>query len=157
MVVVVVVVEDEEMAPSNLLHHHPSGTWDTLAWVGSSHLKNTRTIKWEGWRAGTHLQVVAHLLAVGDSLDLRRGAEVEGLPPVSEAKGPRDAHVRQWQVIYIHQWPETGQTAWVTGWRDKLAPRGEGSTVGGNDHWSLTRFESSAVSFFVRGCNETNK
>lgn len=53
----------------------------------------------------THLQVVAHFLAVGDSLDLRRGAEVEGLPPVGEAKGSRYAHVRQWQVIYIHQWP----------------------------------------------------
>lgn len=59
----------------------------------------------------THLQVVAHLLAVGDSLDLGRGAEVEGLPPVGEAEGSRDAHVRQWQVIYIHQGPETGQTA----------------------------------------------
>lgn len=57
-----------------------------------------------------YLQVIARLLAVGDSLDLSGGGHIHGLTHVGEAKRPGDAHVRQWQVIHVQQRPEARQT-----------------------------------------------
>ena len=73
---------------------------------------------------GANLQVVAGLLAVGDPLDLHGRVHVEGLAQVGEAEGPGNPHVRQGQVVYIQQGPETGQTG-VEGER-RRAERGEG-------------------------------
>lgn len=49
------------------------------------------------------LQVIAHLLAVCNSLDLCGGAEIQCLPPIGEVKGSCNAHVCQRQVIDIHE------------------------------------------------------
>lgn len=53
--------------------------------------------------SASDLQVITHLLAVGDSLNFCWGAEVQSLTPIGEAKGSCYAHVCQRQVIYVHQ------------------------------------------------------
>lgn len=56
-----------------------------------------------------HLQILAHLLAVCDSLDLSRRGQVQGLAEVGEAERSRYPHVCQGQVIYIQQWSQPWQ------------------------------------------------
>lgn len=51
------------------------------------------------------LHVIAGFLAVGDSLDLGGGGEVQSLTQVREAECSGDAHVRQRQVVHIQQRP----------------------------------------------------
>lgn len=57
-----------------------------------------------------HLQVLADLLAVCDSLDLSGGGQVQGLAEVGEAERSGYPHVCQGKVIYIQQRSQPRQT-----------------------------------------------
>lgn len=56
-----------------------------------------------------YLQVVTHLLAVRQALDLCGRAEVQSLPFVSETKGPRYPHVCYRQIVDVQQRAKAGQ------------------------------------------------
>lgn len=60
-------------------------------------------------RCEPYLQVVTHLLAVGQALDLCGRAQVQSLPFVSETKGPCYPHVCDRQIVHVQQWAEAGQ------------------------------------------------
>lgn len=60
-------------------------------------------------RCEPYLQVVAHLLAVGQALDLGGRAQVQSLPFVSETKGPCYPHVCDRQIVDVQQWAKAGQ------------------------------------------------
>lgn len=66
-----------------------------------------RRLQSEGFEP--YLQVVTHLLAVRQALDLRGGAEIQSLPFISETKGPRYPHVCHGQIVDVQQRAKAGQ------------------------------------------------
>lgn len=60
-------------------------------------------------RCEPYLQVVTHLLAVRQALDLCRRAQVQSLPFISETEGPCYPHVCDRQIVNVQQWAKAGQ------------------------------------------------
>lgn len=60
-------------------------------------------------RCEPYLQVVTHLLAVRQALDLCGRAQVQSLPLISETEGPCYPHVCDRQIVDVQQRAEAGQ------------------------------------------------
>lgn len=75
----------------------------------SGHWRSHTSTKAPKYGFEPYLQIVTHLLAVRQALDLCGRAEIQSLPFVSETKGPRYPHVCYRQIVDVQQWAKAGQ------------------------------------------------